>query len=211
VKVSVKDRRWAANHPVMEVSPPVATEERGPPDIGALHDAHADFVWATLHRMGVREADLPDMMQEVFVVIHRRLHSFDGSAKITSWIYGICRKVASTYRRRAHIRKEDLVEEMPPGQSVASSEEELQAAQTRQTLERVLNQMDVDRRVTFVMYEIDGLPGEQIAETLGVPIGTVYSRLHKARKEFEKVLAAMERVPVTRQSPVVATRKGGRR
>ncbi len=192
----------------MQASSPIPTKESKPPDVGALHDAHADFVWATLHRMGVREADLPDMMQEVFVVIHRRLHSFDGSAKITSWIYGICRKVAATYRRRPHIRREDLVEEMPPGQSVASSEQELEAAQTRQTLERVLAQMGVDRRVTFVMYEIDGLPGEQIAETLGVPLGTVYSRLHKARKEFAQVLAVMNDGQGDAKGP---STQGGRR
>jgi RNA polymerase sigma-70 factor (ECF subfamily) len=169
-------------------------------ELRAVHEAHADFVWATLFRMGVREADLPDMLQEVFVVVHRRIESFDAGGKLTSWLYGICRKVAAAYRRRPHNKRELLTGEMPQDlRSAATSEDELEARQAQWTLERVLGAMDVDRRATFVMYEIDGLSGEAISQLLEIPVGTVYSRLHAARREFESALADMEKTPQTRR------------
>lgn len=192
--ISAKDHAPTYNEEVM-LAAVQATPARASLDVRAVHDAHSDFVWATLYRMGVREADLPDMLQEVFVVVHRRLGSFDHSSKLTSWLYGICRKVAAAHRRRPHVRREYLMDEMPHEAGGATSEDELEARQAQGTLERVLRAMHVDRRTTFVMYEIDGLSGEAIAELVDVPVGTVYSRLHAARREFKEALAAMDAEP----------------
>ena len=59
--------------------------------VTAVYEAHADFVWASLQRLGVRAPDLDDVLQEVFVVVHQRLHTFDGSAAMTTWLYEIGR------------------------------------------------------------------------------------------------------------------------
>src|SRR4051812_17880892 len=66
-----------------------------PVDVAAIHAAHGDFVWLSLQRLGVRDSDLQDMHQEVFVVVHQRLHTFDGSARMTTWLFGIAMRVAS--------------------------------------------------------------------------------------------------------------------
>lgn len=159
------------------------------PDLTAIHAAHADFVWSSLYRLGVAEADLPDTLQEVFVVVHRRLASFDGSSKITTWLFGICLRVAAAQRRRAHVRREVLVEQVPDSGINAGVDELLDEARARRELARVLDEIDLEKRAVFVMYEIEELPCEEIASLLGIPVGTVHSRLHGARKAFQAALS----------------------
>lgn len=154
--------------------------------MSSLHDAHADFVWLSLQRLGVREADLEDMLQEVFVVVHRNLASYDGSSKVTTWLFGIAIKVAAAYRRKAHRRREELVDAVPETNEATSPEDMALARQQRRELESVLDELDVEKRAVFVMFEIDEMTCEEIAEVAGVPVGTVYSRLHAARKDFER-------------------------
>jgi RNA polymerase sigma-70 factor (ECF subfamily) len=162
----------------------------------AIHDAHADFVWCSLQRLGVRAADLDDVCQEVFLVVHKRLHTFDGSSKLTTWLFGICVRVAAAHRRRAWIRREEPRAVLPDEDEVPPSDrpDALYAArEARATLERVLDAMDLEKRAVFVMFEIDELPSETIASILGVPVGTVWSRLSAARKQFEDKLARLQR------------------
>src|SRR4051794_13567852 len=73
-----------------------------------VYDAHFAFVWRSLRRLRVPEASLKDAMQDVFLVVHRRLGEFEGRAKVTTWLFGICLRVAKDYRRRAHVRREVL-------------------------------------------------------------------------------------------------------
>src|ERR1700733_5153994 len=80
--------------------------EADPLDLGEVFARHSDFVWRTLQRMGVREADLEDVAQDVFLVVGQRLHEFERRSRVTTWLYGICLRVASTHRRRAWVRRE---------------------------------------------------------------------------------------------------------
>jgi RNA polymerase sigma-70 factor (ECF subfamily) len=176
--------------------------------VSQIHAEHASFVWLTLQRFGVPPADVEDLLQEVFVVVHRRLSSFDGSSKMTSWLFGICIRVAAAHRRRAHFRRERCVAELPDPLSDAQTPEEravLKEAEGR--LEAVLDRMDLEERAIFVMYEIDELSCETIAEILGVPVGTVYSRLHAARKAFR---AELTRFEAREASRAAARRQRGR-
>ena len=166
-----------------------------PLDVIAVHDAHADFVWCSLQRLGVRPADLDDVSQEVFIVVHKRLHTFDGSSKLTTWLYGVCVKVAAAHRRRAWFRRETPTADLPDAGEVPPSDrpDALYAAhQARATLARVLDAMDIEKRAVFVMFEIDELPSEAIAGILGVPVGTVWSRLSAARKQFQAKLSRLQ-------------------
>ena len=160
-------------------------------DILSIHEEHADFVWRMLQRMGVRDSDVEDQLQEVFVVVHRRLHTFDGSARMTTWLFGICTRVAAAYRRRAHRRREEVVAEVPEGgvEDDGGTERAVMARQARARLQGILDLMDLEARAIFVMFELDEIPCEEIAAILGVPVGTVHSRLHAARKEFQAALA----------------------
>jgi RNA polymerase sigma-70 factor, ECF subfamily len=164
------------------------------PAFAEVHRDHARFVWLALQRLGIWPRDLDDTFQEVFLVVHRRLHTFDGSSHMRSWLHGICVHVASDYRRRAHRRRETLTDDLLGlgGATQGKSPEELVAVgEERQQLRRVLDSMPPEKRAVFVMFEIDGLPCHEIGECLGVPVGTVYSRIHAARKEF---LRAVKRV-----------------
>lgn len=161
--------------------------------VSRVYEVHAPFVWASLQRLGVRDPDLDDVLQEVFVVVHQKIATFDGSSKMTTWLFGICMRVASAYRRRGFRRKETCVAE-PAADAVASCvspEDAMAAEQSRRRLAELLDELDLEKRAVFVMFEIDEMPCEQIAQIVGVPVGTVYSRLHAARKDFQKALARM--------------------
>jgi RNA polymerase sigma-70 factor (ECF subfamily) len=164
-------------------------------DVTAVHKRHGEFVWRTLHRMGMRAPYVEDVYQEVFLVVHRRLHTFNGQCAITTWLYEICFRVAAGYRRKAHFKREELVPDWSEmdaaGPSAASPERKLQAARQAKQLERLLDELPLEYRVVFVMFEIEGLTSEQISESLGAPLGTVYSRLYRARKRFAKALARL--------------------
>jgi RNA polymerase sigma-70 factor, ECF subfamily len=161
-------------------------------DALAVHETQADFVWRSLQRLGVRAVDLEDVFQDVFVVVHRRLSTFDGSSALTTWLFGICLRVAAAHRRRAWLRREVLTGDVATTHEAPASErpdEALAAGRAQAALLGVLDAMDLDKRAVFVMFELDELSSEEIAAILGVPVGTVWSRLHAARKQFEKILA----------------------
>jgi RNA polymerase sigma-70 factor (ECF subfamily) len=162
-------------------------------DVRAIHAAFAGFVWATLLRFGVRAADGEDMLQEVFVVVHTRLHTVDPAASLKSWLYGICLRVAAAYRRRAHIQRERSLDAMPdeiaPRAAGPSPEDAAAAGEARAQLDAVLDALDLEKRAVFVMFELDGLPCSEIAAIVGVPVGTVHSRLYAARHDFEAAVA----------------------
>jgi RNA polymerase sigma-70 factor, ECF subfamily len=165
-------------------------------ELARIHDDHADFVWRSLQRLGVRSADLEDQLQEVFIVVHRKLGSFDHSARLSTWLFGICLRVAASYRRRAHVRHEELGLETSgniDGNAVLDPEHAFARRQAIARLERILGALGLERRAVFVMFEIEGIPAGTIAETLGVPVGTVYSRLSTARAEFTRALERLER------------------
>lgn len=160
-----------------------------------VHERHGEFVWRTLHRMGVRRPHVEDVYQEVFLVVHRRLSSFNGQCAITTWLYEICFRVAAGYRRKAHFRREELVPDWSKLDSlsspVPSPERQLVASRQARQLERILDSIPLEYRVVFVMFEIEGMSSEQIAESIGAPLGTVYSRLYRARKRFARALARL--------------------
>ena len=159
-------------------------------DLRAIHDAHGDFVWRSLHRMGVRDADLADVYQEVFLVIHQRLHTFDGSARLTTWLFGVCLRVASQYRRRAWVRRERPTEAPDEREDHAPRPDEaLDARRRAERLRAILDALEPERRAVFVMFEIDGMSCEEIAAVVGAPLGTVYTRLRIARRDFEQAAA----------------------
>lgn len=157
------------------------------PTLEQIHHDHAERVWRNLHRMGVHEADLPDMLQEVFVVVHRRLDSFDGSSKVSTWLYEICRRVASNYRRRAHVRRERPDESPRERAHHETPEAAAIATHRKRLLGELLDQLDVDRRAVLVMFELEELSCAAIAEQVGIPVGTVYSRLHQARIDLKRI------------------------
>ncbi|MDP3278215.1 MAG: sigma-70 family RNA polymerase sigma factor [Deltaproteobacteria bacterium] len=165
------------------------------PTVTDVYRAHRDFVWASLQRMGVRDADLPDQFQEVFIVVHRRLDSFEGRSAMTTWLFGICLRVAAGYRRKGCNKREVCIsdDELSRRESPALGPEQRASQQESRALaQRVLDAMDIAKRAVLVMFEIEELSCEEISRSLGVPVGTVYSRLHAARAQFESLHQSFE-------------------
>jgi len=175
---------------------PTAPPVEGGPDLSAIYGERAEFVWLTLQRLGVRHADLEDLAHDVFVIAHRKLRSFDGTSRVTTWLFGICLRVAANYRRRAHVRLErpmggaETYERFP---DLVQPEEVLGLREARTRLSAVLDRIDLTKRAVFVMFEVEGLSCAEIAAQLGIPVGTVYSRLHAARKAFADAFAIEQR------------------
>jgi RNA polymerase sigma-70 factor, ECF subfamily len=171
----------------------VATVDAGQLGAEQVYELHADFVWRTLQHLGVRSADLEDLGQEVFVIVHRRLSTFDGRSKLTTWLFGICLHLVQRHRRRAYFRLELSHAEPPERVDPHTPEERYAGEEARVRLERLLAKLSPERRATFLLFEVEGVSCEEIAELTGVPVGTVYSRLHLARKQVTAAAARLRR------------------
>jgi len=167
-----------------------AARELGAEDV---YEQHADFVWRTLQHLGVRDADLEDLGQEVFVTVHRRLSTFDGRSKLTTWLFGICLNLVLRHRRRAYFRFELSHAEPPECVDPHTPEGRYAGEEARARLEQLLDKLSPERRATFLLFEVEGASCEEIAELTGVPVGTVYSRLHLARKQVAGAAARLRR------------------
>jgi RNA polymerase sigma-70 factor, ECF subfamily len=156
----------------------------------AFYDAHSAFVWRSLRRLGVSEPNLKDAMQDVFVVVHRRLADFEARAKVTTWLFRICLRTAKDYRRRAHVRREVFDETALAlwADSNADGAACLERTEALALFEAALAKVDLEQRTVFILFELENMTGEEIAETLELPLGTVYSRLRLARAAFKRAV-----------------------
>ena len=142
-----------------------------------VYETHAAFVWRTVRRLGIREADVSDVCQEIFLVVHRKLPGFSARSSLRTWVYGIALRCASTHRRLAHVARESFDEHHGVEQQTAPD-----GRATRAQMDRLLDKLDQDKRVVFVLYELEELPMSEIATIIGCPLQTAYSRLHAAHK-----------------------------
>jgi RNA polymerase sigma-70 factor (ECF subfamily) len=157
-------------------------------DFRELFETYRPFVTRTLRRQGVRTADLHDLCQEVFVIIHRKLQEFDGRASVRSWIYGICSRVASAYRRSARFRLEETRARCPEPPDGTTQDEDFERCQARARAQAVLASLAEDKLAIFVLYEIEGRTMTEVADAVGCPLQTAYSRLHAARRALKTLL-----------------------
>lgn len=159
------------------------------PSFESIYEAYFGFAWRNLRRLGVPAAQLDDAVQDTFVVVHRRLADFEGRSAIGTWVASICWRVASDYRRAASRRGElcplgdDLAASGPDPQQAAAEAEALRR------VDRLLQQLDDDKRTVFVLIEMEGMSAPEVAEALELKLNTVYSRLRAARGAFEEALA----------------------
>lgn len=159
------------------------------PSLREVFDAEVAFVFRVLRRLGVPERDLDDAAQDIFVVVHRRLPSFEGGLSLRAWLFGIAKRVALARRRRASQRLERLESEAGDSGVSRSNEEQIAA---RALLERALAALDDPKREVLFLYELEGMPMHEVAEAIGCPLQTAYSRLRSARaivrSELERLL-----------------------
>lgn len=187
----MKDERFAGHeHHRRGATPAVAASRQSAEQ---LFREHASFVAAFLARLGVDSADIDDGVQDVFMTAHKRGGFVAGTAKPRSWLASIAVRIALNRRRSRARRREDSDEAALGAARTPSADPaeaaEMECAQRRVT--RALEGMDLDHRVVFVLYEIEGESCQDIANSLNIPIGTVYSRLHIARQRFAAAYAML--------------------
>lgn len=158
-------------------------------DFEAIYATHFKQVWGALRRLGVREADVADVTQKVFITAYRKLDSFEGRAHIRTWLLGICERTASDYRRSAPVRREVATDvatlelTAPEHTDVVA---ELGSKQRLQVAEAILDKLPEEQRAAFVLFELEELSGPEIAAILDISVGTVRSRLRLARETFTR-------------------------
>ncbi len=179
-----------------------------PLTLEAVYTAHFRFVWRCLRNLGVGDVALDDAVQEVFLVVDRKLPHFSGSLR--PWLYAIVRRIALRHRQRAQREASRFVSEnaLSPGFSEKKAPDLREEVDQRERLEiafRALDQLDHNKREVFVFCLIEGLSAPEVAQIVGVPQNTVYSRLSAARREFSVIIERLQKtkgaVAVPRAEP----------
>jgi RNA polymerase sigma-70 factor, ECF subfamily len=165
-------------------------------DLGRIYREHAALVVRWSQRLLGPGGDVEDVLHEVFLVAHRRLSEFRGDAQITTWLYAITQRVVSDVRRKQRWRRwlrlgRDQTMDLP-----TDSPSPLQALEGRCAAEltyRLLDRLPEAERNVLILFELEGLSGDQIAALTAEPVGTIYVRLHRARTRFRKHFVEQER------------------
>lgn len=167
------------------------SEGRTAPSFSEVFRAHASYVRRVLSKLGVPDVDLDDVSQEVFLGVYRNLPHFEGRASLRTWMYGICQRRAVDYRRHVRTRRESYAPELPEGGEPASQERNLARVEARRRLAKFLGELDEEKLPVFVLYEIEGVPMEEVAKRMRCARQTAYSRLYAARRKLEARVARL--------------------
>jgi RNA polymerase sigma-70 factor (ECF subfamily) len=178
-------------------APQSATGEvyRVSPDFESVYEENLKFVWRAVRRLGIDPADTDDVVQEVFVVAHRKLPEFEGRAQVRTWLYkiavGVVRHYFRTQRRKPGNRPATSAQDLEVlrDRHQTGPAEAAERAEAVKILDGILAHLDGEKREVFVLAEVEQLSSVEIAEVLGVNLNTIYSRLRAARQEFERALA----------------------
>jgi RNA polymerase sigma-70 factor (ECF subfamily) len=160
------------------------------PAFDDVYSDHVAFVWRTLRSFGVTDAQLEDAVQDVFVVVHRRLSEWEGRAAITTWLFAIARRVACAYRRKR--KDHDSIDSEPEVAGTADTFAAMSRQQAAATVMAILDTLDEDKRIVFALVELEQMSVPEVARMLDLNLNTTYSRLRLARAAFE--LAARARI-----------------
>jgi RNA polymerase sigma-70 factor, ECF subfamily len=168
----------------------VASSARQParepvPPFRELYEQELDRVWRVLRGFGVPDAALDDAIQDVFLIVHRRLPEFRGEASITTWIYTIARRVADKHRTRARRDPAELVDDVPDERTLDA----IDRADAARWVQRFLDTLDEEHRDVFALAELEEMAAADIALVLEIKVTTVNSRLRAARARFEAAVA----------------------
>ncbi len=173
-----------------------AFEPVAPVTFEQVYDENVDYVWKTVCRLGVRGPAVEDAVQEVFVVVHRKLASFEGRSSMHTWLFQIARRVVHDHRRTVRRKERPPLPNEPVQDLGAIAADEstspdatARRAEAARVLYELLDKLDTDKREVFILAEVEELAAPNIAQVLGINVNTVYSRLRLAREAFNLALA----------------------
>ena len=151
------------------------------PSFDEVYERHVGFVWRVARAFGVPASAIEDAVQDVFVVVHRRLPEFEGRAAITTWLFAITKRVALTHRRR-ETRTEPLAAEPRGGADTFAA---ISRAEAAAIVADILDTLDDDKRIVLALVELEQMNVPEVAQLLEINLNTAYSRLRLARAAFE--------------------------
>jgi RNA polymerase sigma-70 factor, ECF subfamily len=171
-----------------ELAPPLSVSQA----FDSVYELYFDFVWRNLRRLGVEESSVDDAAHDVFLVVYKQLARFDGRNH-KSWLFAIAQRVAWHYRRAyARRRTDPLAEESLRDESAPCPDQAHEQREARDVVNDLLEQLSDERRVVFVLSELEQMSTPQIATMLRIPLNTAYSRLRLARRDFSHHLKRHE-------------------
>jgi RNA polymerase sigma-70 factor (ECF subfamily) len=160
------------------------------PPFEAVYDTYFPYIWRSVQRLGVPAANADDVVQEVFIVVHRKLGEFEGRSTLKTWLYGVALHVARAHRARLRRAAEgQLDSEHMKAPDAARPDEQAASAEAARLVNSLLDGLDDDQREVFVLTELEQLSAPEIADALGVKLNTVYSRLRLGRAAFAEAAA----------------------
>lgn len=154
----------------------------------AVFDAHFDYVWNSLRRLGVRESDLEDVTHDVFFAVSGKLREFDARRPLRPWLFGFAFRRAADYRRLARNRFEVVDASDEPRDPAPDPLENVISQEGLALARDALGALELGRRAVFILHDLDGVAMPDIALELGIPLNTAYSRLRLARGELAAAL-----------------------
>lgn len=158
--------------------------------VRVIYAEHAAFVWRVLRGMGIADTQIEDAVQDVFVVVQRRYAEFDHRAKIRTWLFEIAYRIAQQHRR-SRARTHTLVDlDEAVHASEPSPVQHLEQNESLRLVGQLLEMLDEEKRIVLVLADLEGMTAPEIAELLSVPLNTVYTRLRRARIQFNEALAS---------------------
>ncbi len=159
-------------------------------DLEQLYDQHAAFIGRAIRRLTGDGPHVDDILQETFIVAWRKQATLDPAREVRAWLYAVASRLCKRHTRsarRASLLRLRFGAEPAPHQP-AQPDRQLLREQRTAALLRGLQRLPYKQREVFVLYELEELPGEEIARLLGVPLGTVWTRLHHARKRYAQLM-----------------------
>ena len=183
--------------PQLRVASLAATNARHT-SFDAIFDHEFSYVWRTLGRLGVADADREDLANEVFFRVFRRLPTLDLDRPIRPWLFATALRIASSYRRLARNRFETGGELPETPDTAPGADETMERREAQDLVDRGLAALDIEQRAVFVLHEMDGFAMPEIAAALDIPLNTAYSRLRLARARFA---ATVRRIKLQRGEP----------
>lgn len=161
------------------------------PAFRTIFESEYGYVRNSVVRLGIRQADVPDVVHDVFLLVHKKLPEFDAMRPLRPWLFGIAYRVALGVKRKhgyklEHASEDEVIHRH--ASEAASPEQSMNDHQCRDALARAMDQLDDDKRAVFVLHDLDGTAMPVVAETLEVPLNTAYSRLRLAREALRSSL-----------------------
>ena len=154
-------------------------------DFASVFRDHFDFVWRSARRLGVRAGSIDDVVQEVFLVVHRRLGDFEGRSSLKSWVYGITVRVVRNHQRTLRRKPEDALPIVLHDEHARSQHETMERTQAAEALLVFLEALPEERREIFVMVDLEQESVADAAIALEINVNTAHARLRSARGDFE--------------------------